>query len=116
MSTATSANNHTSIPFRSYINHSSVYDGIPGAVLLDGILQSFLLGFVLGQASKYFSAFKDDRWQKKMFVGLVVLLSLIQTIIEDYKLWQISVNQASWAHSHFTMLEGSSSRADTTYD
>ncbi|KAJ3732870.1 hypothetical protein DFJ43DRAFT_284286 [Lentinula guzmanii] len=94
-------NNHTSLPYHSFINHASVYDGIPGAVLLDGILQSFLLGFVLGQATKYFSVFKDDRWQKRLFVGVVVLLSLTQTIIEDFKLWQISVNKSSWAHSQF---------------
>ncbi|KAJ3873089.1 hypothetical protein F5051DRAFT_506755 [Lentinula edodes] len=93
--------NYTSAPYHSSINHASAYDGIPGAVLLDGILQSFLLGFVIGQASKYFSAFKDDRWQKRTFVGVVVLLSLLQTIIEEYKLWQISVNKSSWAHSHF---------------
>ncbi|KAJ3929622.1 MAG: hypothetical protein NXY57DRAFT_397870 [Lentinula lateritia] len=97
----TSMANYTSTPYHSSINHASAYDGIPGAVLLDGILQSFLLGFVIGQASKYFSAFKDDRWQKRTFVGVVVLLSLLQTIIEEYKLWQISVNKSSWAHSHF---------------
>ncbi|KAF8827045.1 hypothetical protein HHX47_DHR5001023 [Lentinula edodes] len=92
----TSMANYTSTPYHSSINHASAYDGIPGAVLLDGILQSFLLGFVIGQASKYFSAFKDDRWQKRTFVGVVVLLSLLQTIIEEYKLWQISVNKSSW--------------------
>ncbi|KAF9076988.1 hypothetical protein BDP27DRAFT_1414120 [Rhodocollybia butyracea] len=81
--------------------HVTVYDKIPSAVLLDGIIQSFLLGFVLGQASKYFSAYKDDGWKKRVYVAIVVLLSLLQTIIEEYKLWQIAVKKVSWAHSHF---------------
>ncbi|KAJ3758882.1 hypothetical protein EV360DRAFT_82629 [Lentinula raphanica] len=99
------SNNNFTLPFHSFVNHSSRYDGTPGAVLLDGILQSFLLGFVLGQATKYFTVFSDDRWQKKVFVGVVVLLSLFQTIIEDYKLWQISVKNSSWAYSKFVWTD-----------
>ncbi|KAE9409986.1 hypothetical protein BT96DRAFT_462601 [Gymnopus androsaceus JB14] len=95
-------NNNTFIsPFQSDFREQSPFDRIPSAVLLDGIIQSFLLGFVLGQASKYFSAYKDDGWKKRAFVGVVVFLSLVQTIIEEIKLWKMAVNRESWVNSEF---------------
>lgn len=54
----------------------SPFDDVNSAVLLDGIFQSFILGFVLGQASKYFSAYKEDHWKKRALVGIVVFLSV----------------------------------------
>jgi len=49
---------------------------VPGATLLDGFLQSFFLGLVLAQATKYWADFRDDSWRKRVFVAVVVVLSM----------------------------------------
>ncbi|KAJ7584334.1 hypothetical protein C8J56DRAFT_1166481 [Mycena floridula] len=58
---------------------SPAYDQLPAAILLDSLVQSFLLGFVLGQAVKYWRDFGDDPWRKKAYVIVIVLLSMQYT-------------------------------------
>lgn len=49
---------------------------IPGAILLGGFLQSFLLGVVMTQAIKYWADYRDDSWRKRVFVATVVVISM----------------------------------------
>ncbi|KAF7301899.1 hypothetical protein MIND_00755900 [Mycena indigotica] len=72
---------------------------IPGAILMDGLLHSFCIGFVLAEGLKYWDEYKDDVRRKRVFVLLVVLLSLLQTVLQDYKVWTVAVLGSPWASS-----------------
>jgi hypothetical protein len=87
---------------------------IPGAILMDGLLHSFCLGFVLALGLKYWEEYAEDSIRKRAFVLTVVFLSLcvlrrlhksvtclsrrcsLQTILEDYKVWTVAVFHKSW--------------------
>ncbi|KAJ7778392.1 hypothetical protein B0H16DRAFT_1503340 [Mycena metata] len=74
---------------------------VPGAILLDGLLQSFCLGFVLALGLKYWEEYIEDSIRKRVFVLTIVLLSFLQTVLEDYKLWRVAVSRRSWVGSPF---------------
>ena len=48
----------------------------PGAILMDGLLQSFLLGTIVNQAFKYWLDSWNDSWRKRIFVTTVILLAM----------------------------------------
>ena len=48
----------------------------PGAILMDGLLQSFLLGTIVNQAFKYWLDSRNDSWHKRIFVTTVIILSM----------------------------------------
>ncbi|KAG7096698.1 hypothetical protein E1B28_004112 [Marasmius oreades] len=77
----------------------SLYDKASSAVLLDGILQSFTIGLIAGQAFKYWADYRDDSRQKRLFTASVVLFSVLQTIIEIYKVWLIMIRKEKWSGS-----------------
>ena len=52
------------------------YEDLPGPILLDGLLQSFLLGTIVNQAFKYLMDYRDDSWKKRAFVIGVIGLSV----------------------------------------
>ncbi|KAF5358980.1 hypothetical protein D9758_004819 [Tetrapyrgos nigripes] len=83
----------------------SVYEKIRGSVLLDGIIQAFLLGFVLAQALKYRKDYQDDSWRKRLFVGVVAVLSLLQTMIEEFKVWTVTIDFKPWSKSAFAWTD-----------
>ncbi|ESK95074.1 hypothetical protein Moror_13920 [Moniliophthora roreri MCA 2997] len=74
----------------------NLHEHASSALLLDGIFQSFALGLVAGQAFKYYVDYRDDSKQKRIFAASVVLLSILQTIIEVYKLWLVTVHHKPW--------------------
>ncbi|KAJ7368605.1 hypothetical protein DFH08DRAFT_831794 [Mycena albidolilacea] len=74
---------------------------IPGAILMDGLIHSFCLGFVLALGLKYWEEYTEDSIRKRAFVLAVVLLSFLQTVLEDYKVWTIALFHQSWAASGF---------------
>uniref|UniRef100_A0A0W0GAL1 DUF6534 domain-containing protein n=1 Tax=Moniliophthora roreri TaxID=221103 RepID=A0A0W0GAL1_MONRR len=74
----------------------NLHEHASSALLLDGIFQSFALGLVAGQAFKYYADYRDDSKQKRIFAASVVLLSILQTIIEVYKLWLVTVHHKPW--------------------
>jgi hypothetical protein len=49
---------------------------LPGAILMDGLLQSFLLGTIVNQAFKYWMDSRNDSWHKRTFVTTVILLAV----------------------------------------
>ncbi|KAK7470389.1 hypothetical protein VKT23_001816 [Stygiomarasmius scandens] len=81
------------------------YEQIRGSVLVGGIVQAFLLGFIIGQAIKYFTHYPDDSWRKRLFVGTVVVLSVLQTIIEEFKVWKVAIDFQPWAKSAFAWTD-----------
>ncbi|KAF8974163.1 hypothetical protein BDZ97DRAFT_355 [Flammula alnicola] len=74
-------------------------EDLPGAILLDGLLQSFLLGTIVNQAFKYLMDYRDDSWRKRLFVVAVIILSILQTILEDYKVWRTLIHHQKWSTS-----------------
>lgn len=88
---------------------------IPGAILLGGFLQSFLLGVIITQAIKYWADYRDDSRWKRVFVATVVFVAMyvlqvytlrlianlnihysLQTVLEDYKSWRTTVHRKKW--------------------
>jgi hypothetical protein len=87
---------------------------IPGAILLSGFLQFFLLGIVGMQAITYWADYKDDSRRKRIFVATVMLFCLcatchyclsvvhlylvyrLQTMLEGYKTWRTTISQKRW--------------------
>ncbi|KAH9482788.1 hypothetical protein JR316_0004888 [Psilocybe cubensis] len=67
-------------------------EDLPGPILLDGLLQSFLLGTIVNQAFKYLLDYRDDSWRKRTFV-------LLQTMLEDYKAWRTLILNQRWSTS-----------------
>ncbi|KAJ6538561.1 hypothetical protein DFH09DRAFT_79036 [Mycena vulgaris] len=78
---------------------------IPGAILMDGLFHSFCLGFVLALGLKYWEEYAEDSFRKRAFVMTIVLLSTLQTILEDYKVWTLAVLRRPWAGSPFLWVE-----------
>ncbi|KAJ7044699.1 hypothetical protein C8F04DRAFT_1069227 [Mycena alexandri] len=74
---------------------------VPGPILLDGLLHSFCLGFVLALGLKYWEEYVEDSIRKRVFVLTIVLLSFLQTVLEDYKLWTVAIFRRSWVGSPF---------------
>ncbi|KAF9268208.1 hypothetical protein L218DRAFT_602035 [Marasmius fiardii PR-910] len=79
--------------------NDALYDQASSEVLLDGILQSFATGLIAGQAVKYWADYRDDSRHKRFFIASVVLLSVLQTIIEVYKVWLIMVRSEKWSRN-----------------
>ncbi|KAK7061991.1 hypothetical protein R3P38DRAFT_3166980 [Favolaschia claudopus] len=63
---------------------------VPGAILMDGLLHSFCLGFVLAQGLKYWDDYPEDPFRKHALVLSVVVLSFrdsLQTLIASPLMW-----------------------------
>ncbi|KAJ7228408.1 hypothetical protein GGX14DRAFT_67611 [Mycena pura] len=69
---------------------------VPGAILMDGLLHSFCLGFVLALGLKYWEEYTEDSIKKRVFVLTVVFLSL-------YVLRRLVVRQCSFDLSGATV-------------
>ncbi|KDR83892.1 hypothetical protein GALMADRAFT_683195 [Galerina marginata CBS 339.88] len=74
-------------------------ESLPGPILLDGFFQSFLLGTIVNQAFKYVLDYRDDSRRKRAFVFVVIILSILQTMLEDYKVWRTLILQRRWSTS-----------------
>ncbi|KAJ7241903.1 hypothetical protein B0H12DRAFT_1326143 [Mycena haematopus] len=78
---------------------------VPGAILMDGLLHSFCLGFVLALGLKYWEEYAQDSIPKRAFVLTVVLLSSLQTVFLDYKVWSVAIYHKSWASGPFVWAD-----------
>ncbi|KAJ7572488.1 hypothetical protein C8J56DRAFT_596648 [Mycena floridula] len=81
---------------------SSAYDQLPAAILLDSLIQSFLLGFVLGQAVKYWRFWRGFMAQ----TGLCHRhrLAFIQTFLQNLKVWRVAIQHQGWTASFWVWL------------
>ncbi|KZP04139.1 hypothetical protein FIBSPDRAFT_844333 [Athelia psychrophila] len=69
----------------------------PTPVLATGILQSFLQGVICMQTARYWdTGYDGDSLLLRCFVGVVVLLSVLQTVLEDYKMWVVLIHGQIW--------------------
>ncbi|KAF8897844.1 hypothetical protein BD779DRAFT_405271 [Infundibulicybe gibba] len=84
---------------KQHMDYGEPVSVVSPTILLDGLFQSFLLGIVLTQAIKYWADYRDDSWRKRTFVASVVLFTLFQTILEDYKTWRIVIHRKRWSTS-----------------
>ncbi|KAF8238755.1 hypothetical protein L208DRAFT_1354514 [Tricholoma matsutake] len=78
---------------------------IPGAILLSGFLQFFLLGIVEMQAIAYWADYRDDSRRKRMFIATVMFFCLLQTMLEGYKVWRTTIFQKRWTTSAIQWLD-----------
>ncbi|KAF7975120.1 hypothetical protein HWV62_10413 [Athelia sp. TMB] len=69
----------------------------PIPVLMTGILQSLLQGAICAQTVRYSEVgYDSDSPLLRAFVGLVVLLSVFETALEDYKMWAVLIHREIW--------------------
>ncbi|KAJ7274293.1 hypothetical protein B0H12DRAFT_1088030, partial [Mycena haematopus] len=76
-----------------------------GAILMDGLLHSFCLGFVLALGLKYWEEYAEDPIRKRAFVFTVVLFSSIQTVLQAYKVWSVAIFHNLWAAGPFVWAD-----------
>ncbi|KAH8830416.1 hypothetical protein DL96DRAFT_941239 [Flagelloscypha sp. PMI_526] len=69
------------------------------SIYLDALADSFLLAWVLSQAWSYYTWFAQDTTAKKVNVAILVFLSVVQSFIEDFKLWFVLVRNGEWQKS-----------------
>lgn len=81
------------------MNSNIPAEELPGAILMDGLVQSFLLGTIVNQAFKYWMDSRNDSWHKRIFVTTVILLAILQTVLEDYKVWRTMISRLPWSTS-----------------
>ncbi|KAI9000833.1 hypothetical protein BD414DRAFT_451537 [Trametes punicea] len=92
---------------------SSPPDGHPpkntaGPILIQGFLQYLCQGdstaLVCGSGVKFYHRWKDDPVALRVYVIVLVLFSLVQTVLESYKTWVEVIEEKHWWTSrlHFT--------------
>jgi hypothetical protein len=108
---------------RAALPPADIFESIPGVILLDGLLQSWLLGLLLGQTERYYYDYnRHDSFRKRLLVGSLVVLCTsvstnslpqkafntgppagyphsVQTVLEDIKVWMVNIGRHPWASS-----------------
>ncbi|KAK0242841.1 hypothetical protein EDD85DRAFT_305556 [Armillaria nabsnona] len=74
----------------------SPYTADPGSILVNAVLQSFLIGVIVTQSGRYMYDYKDDTWKKRAFVAFLNILTLLQTILEIVRAWIVFINGEAW--------------------
>ncbi|KAI0720312.1 hypothetical protein C8T65DRAFT_826517 [Cerioporus squamosus] len=75
-----------------------------GPILVQGFLQYLCQGVIIAQAAKFYERWDDDPIALRAYVIVLVIFSLLQTILESYKTWVVTVLGLHWWTSdlHFT--------------
>ncbi|KIY49444.1 hypothetical protein FISHEDRAFT_58330 [Fistulina hepatica ATCC 64428] len=68
-------------------------------------VQCFLWGFVLSQGTKYFREYRDDSLRLRVYVSVVILFTLGQTVIQCVKTWKIVIDNYDWGEAGFIWIE-----------
>ncbi|KAK0206619.1 hypothetical protein DFS33DRAFT_1420541 [Desarmillaria ectypa] len=74
----------------------SPYIADPGSILVNVVLQSFLIGVIMTQSGRYMYDYKDDTWKKRAFVAFLNILTLLQTVLEIVRAWIFFINGEAW--------------------
>ncbi|SJL02058.1 uncharacterized protein ARMOST_05382 [Armillaria ostoyae] len=74
----------------------SPYTADPGSILVNAVLQSFLIGVIMTQSGRYMYDYKDDTWKKRAFVAFLNILTLLQTILEIVRTWIVFIDGEAW--------------------
>ncbi|KZT29248.1 hypothetical protein NEOLEDRAFT_1174969 [Neolentinus lepideus HHB14362 ss-1] len=70
-----------------------------GPILLEALLQSLCQGVVFSQAARYWDSRREDTFALKSYVGILVVLSVLQTSLEIYKAWFVTILHHQWSAS-----------------
>ncbi|TFK88931.1 hypothetical protein K466DRAFT_51941 [Polyporus arcularius HHB13444] len=75
-----------------------------GPILVQGFLQYLCQGVIIAQAAKFYERWEDDPVALRAYVIILVIFSLLQTVLESYKTWVVTVLELHWWTSklHFT--------------
>ncbi|EPS95980.1 hypothetical protein FOMPIDRAFT_85854 [Fomitopsis schrenkii] len=81
--------------------------GASGPILLQALSQYFLQGVVLSQGAKFWGTQRSRNDSKVLcvYVATLVLLSLLQTILETYKVWHEVIFKRHWYMSRLHWTE-----------
>ncbi|EPQ59122.1 hypothetical protein GLOTRDRAFT_125432 [Gloeophyllum trabeum ATCC 11539] len=70
-----------------------------GPILLEALLQTLCQGVLFAQAVRYWDSRIEDTLRLKAFVGTLVVLSMLQTALEIYKVWFVTILDHPWSAS-----------------
>ncbi|RPD66974.1 hypothetical protein L226DRAFT_565742 [Lentinus tigrinus ALCF2SS1-7] len=75
-----------------------------GPILVQAFLQYLCQGVIIAQASKFYERWDDDPIALRAYVVVLVIFSLVQTVLESYKTWVVTVLELHWwtSNLHFT--------------
>ncbi|KAA1466601.1 hypothetical protein DENSPDRAFT_811748 [Dentipellis sp. KUC8613] len=76
-----------------------------GPIVLGTVLQTLCQGVIFAQALKYWQSPLDDTRRMKIYVVVLVLLSVFQTALSIYKEWLVLVLHKHWSTSHLSWSE-----------
>ncbi|KAK0468424.1 uncharacterized protein EV420DRAFT_1504367 [Desarmillaria tabescens] len=74
----------------------SPYTADPGSILVNVVLQAFLIGVIMTQSGRYMYDYKDDTWKQRAFVAFLNILTLLQTILEIVRAWIVFIDGEAW--------------------
>ncbi|TBU46631.1 hypothetical protein BD309DRAFT_953784 [Dichomitus squalens] len=63
-----------------------------GPALIQGFLQYLFQGVIITQAIKFYDRCQGDPMTLRVYVFMLVLFSIVQTVIESYKVWLVTID------------------------
>ncbi|PIL37324.1 hypothetical protein GSI_01017 [Ganoderma sinense ZZ0214-1] len=72
---------------------------IAGPVLIQAFMQYLFQGVIITQTVKFYERCRDDPMTLRLYVFLLLLLSILQTMIMSYKAWVATIEVMQWATS-----------------
>ncbi|KAI0750991.1 hypothetical protein C8Q80DRAFT_544580 [Daedaleopsis nitida] len=75
-----------------------------GPILVQGFLHYLCQGVIITQAKKFYDRWEDDSVALRVYVFALLCFSLLQTILESYKVWVVVIDGLHWWTNrlHFT--------------
>ncbi|TFK55579.1 hypothetical protein OE88DRAFT_1731252 [Heliocybe sulcata] len=70
-----------------------------GPIMLEALLQTLCQGVLFMQAVRYWDSRAEDTLRLKLYMGVLVILSMLQTTVEIYKAWFVAVLRQPWSAS-----------------
>ncbi|KAI0638369.1 hypothetical protein C8Q77DRAFT_1154025 [Trametes polyzona] len=89
---------------------ANAYDGRPdkytaGPILIQGFLQYLCQGVIISQGAKFYHRWKDDPVALRVYVIVLLVFSLLQTMLESYKTWVETIDGRHWWTSRLHSTE-----------
>ncbi|KZT02145.1 uncharacterized protein LAESUDRAFT_794327 [Laetiporus sulphureus 93-53] len=70
--------------------------GTQGPILMQGLRQYLLQGVILSQGAKFCSRCANDSARLRLYVASLVFSSVLQTVLETYKVWMEVIDHLHW--------------------
>ncbi|KAI0650549.1 hypothetical protein C8Q79DRAFT_392117 [Trametes meyenii] len=89
---------------------SSLINGRPnknvaGPILVQAFLQYLCQGVIISQSTKFYQRWEDDPVALRVYVVILLLFSLLQTVLESYKTWIETIDGQHWWTSRLHCTE-----------